>query len=100
VKENLIYVGQGNDHPGLARKGLFVASKDVHWVREDLKMQIGEHRSYLARIRYRQPLSKVTLHLEEEGLYVIFDEKQQSVTPGQFVAWYEGEELIGSGVIA
>jgi tRNA-specific 2-thiouridylase len=54
----------------------------------------------LARIRYRQPLSKVTLHLEEEGLYVIFDEKQQSVTPGQFVAWYEGEELIGSGVIA
>jgi len=100
VKENLIYVGQGNDHPGLNRKGLFVASKDVHWVREDLKMQIGEHRSYLARIRYRQPLSKVTLHLEEEGLYVIFDEKQQSVTPGQFVAWYEGEELIGSGVIA
>jgi len=100
VKENLIYVGQGNDHPGLNRKGLFVASKDVHWVREDLKMQIGEHRSYLARIRYRQPLSKVTLHLKEEGLYVIFEEKQQSVTPGQFIAWYEGEELIGSGVIA
>lgn len=100
VKKNLIYVGQGNDHPGLNRKGLFVAAKDIHWIREDMVMQIGEQRSYLARIRYRQPLSQVTLHRREEGLYVIFEEKQQSVTPGQFVAWYENDELIGSGVIA
>ncbi|GAB4127082.1 MAG: tRNA 2-thiouridine(34) synthase MnmA [Raineya sp.] len=100
VKENLIYVGQGHDHPGLNRKGLFVAKNDVHWLREDLTMQIGEQRCYLARIRYRQPLSKVTLHLQEEGLYVIFEEKQQSITPGQFVAWYENDELLGSGVIA
>lgn len=100
VKENLIYVGQGNDHPGLNRKGLFVASKDVHWIREDLMMQKGEQRTYLARIRYRQPLSKVTLHLHAEGLYVVFEEKQQSVTPGQFIAWYDNNELIGSGVIA
>lgn len=100
VKENLIYVGQGNDHPGLSRKGLFVAAKDVHWVREDLAMQVGEQRSYWARIRYRQPLSRANLYLQNEGLYVIFEEKQQSITPGQFVAWYEGDELIGSGVIA
>jgi len=100
VEKNVIYVGQGNDHPGLNRKGLFVANADAHWIREDLKLNIGEKREYMARIRYRQPLSKVTLHQETEGMYVIFNEKQQSVTPGQFVSWYDGEELVGSGVIA
>jgi tRNA-specific 2-thiouridylase len=54
----------------------------------------------MARIRYRQPLSKVTLRKKEEGLYLIFDEMQKAITPGQFAAWYDGEELIGSGVIS
>jgi tRNA-specific 2-thiouridylase len=100
VEKNIIYVGQGNEHPGLKRKGLFVVNSDIHWIRQDLQMAVGEKRNYMARIRYRQPLSQVTLHQEPEGLYVIFNEKQQSITPGQFVAWYDGEELIGSGVIA
>jgi tRNA-specific 2-thiouridylase len=100
VEKNIIYVGQGSEHPGLKRKGLFVVNSDIHWIRQDLQMAVGEKRNYMARIRYRQPLSQVTLHQEPEGLYVIFNEKQQSITPGQFVAWYDGEELIGSGVIA
>jgi tRNA-specific 2-thiouridylase len=33
-------------------------------------------------------------------MYILFDEEQRGVTPGQFAAWYDGEELIGSGVIA
>ncbi|MGD1839348.1 MAG: tRNA 2-thiouridine(34) synthase MnmA [Thermonemataceae bacterium] len=100
VEENIIYVGQGNTHPGLNRKGLFVSHIDEHWVRMDVKMQVGEERRYLTRIRYRQPLSYATFYQRENGLYIIFDELQQGITPGQFVAWYEGEELIGSGVIA
>jgi len=92
-------MGQGEDHPGLYRKGLFVKNEDLHWVRQDLAMEIGESRKYLSRIRYRQSLQEATLHLEAHGLYVVYDEAQRSVTPGQFVAWYEGDELIGSGVI-
>jgi len=97
--ENLIYVGQGDNHPGLYRKGLFVSQEDIHWVRDDLEMKIGENRTYLARIRYRQPLQKVKLFLEADGLYILFDEMQRGITSGQFAAWYDGEELIGSGVI-
>ena len=63
-------------------------------------MHVGEERTYQGRIRYRQPLQGCTLIMKEEGLYMLFDEAQKAITPGQFAAWYDGEELIGSGVIA
>lgn len=97
---NTIYCGMGGDHPGLFRSGLFVAENDVHWIREDLQLQPGQHVRYLARIRYRQPLSMATLIMRKKGLYILFDEPQKSIAAGQFVAWYDGEECIGSGVIA
>jgi tRNA-specific 2-thiouridylase len=99
TKENIVYVGQGDEHKALNRKGLFVCNKDIHWVREDLKLKVGESQSYMGRIRYRQALSPFTLYQEENGLYIIFDELQRGVTPGQFVAWYLNGELLGSGVI-
>ena len=97
--ENIIYTGMGEDHPGLHRRGLFIASADEHWIRDDLKLREGDRRSFRARIRYRQPLEACTLHKKPEGLYIIFDRPQKSITPGQFAAWYDGEELVGSGVI-
>jgi tRNA-specific 2-thiouridylase len=97
--QNIIYTGMGEDHPGLFRKGLFIPNADEHWIRPDLKLAVGEAKKYLARIRYRQKLDACTLHKRPEGLYIIFDNAQKSITPGQFAAWYDGEELIGSGVI-
>jgi tRNA-specific 2-thiouridylase len=97
--ENIIYTGMGEDHPGLYRKGLFISNEDEHWVRPDLKLKIGDTEKFDVRIRYRQKLESCTLHKKENGLYLIFDRAQKSVTPGQFAAWYKGEELIGSGVI-
>ncbi len=97
---NVIYTGQGENHPGLLRKGLFVPNNDVHWVRPDLELAIGESKSYQARIRYRQPLSPVEVFREEDGLFFIFEEHQKGIASGQFVAWYDGNELIGSGEIA
>lgn len=96
---NVIYTGSGDDHPGLYRKGLFIPNSDEHWIREDLKLKVGESKTIQARIRYRQPLENCVLHKKENGLYIIFDRPQRGVTPGQFAAWYENEELIGSGVI-
>jgi tRNA-specific 2-thiouridylase len=100
TEANIIYTGMGEDHPGLYRKGLFIDSADEHWIREDLRLAVDGSRRYLARIRYRQKLDACTLHKKAEGLYIIFDRPQKSVTPGQFAAWYDGEELIGSGVIS
>jgi tRNA-specific 2-thiouridylase len=99
TEKNIIYMGLGEDHPGLYRKGLFIPEADEHWIRTDLALEIGHKKKYNARIRYRQPLESCTLHKKEEGLYIIFDTFQRGVTPGQFAAWYDGEELVGSGVI-
>lgn len=99
TQDNLIYMGMGEDHPGLYRKGLFIPHADEHWIREDLALSIGESANYLARIRYRQKLEPCTLFKKEEGLYIVFDQAQRGITPGQFAAWYRDEELIGSGVI-
>jgi tRNA-uridine 2-sulfurtransferase len=100
TEKNIIYTGSGDDHPGLYRKGLFIPNIDEHWIRKDFKLAVGESKKYLARIRYRQPLESCALHKKEEGLYIIFERPQRGVTPGQFAAWYDGEELIGSGVIS
>lgn len=100
VDKNIIYTGQGKNHPGLYRKGLFVKKEEIHWIREDLKLKEDEHMEVLARIRYRQQLEKATLHQTANGLYVIFENPQSAITEGQFVAWYNGEELLGSGVIS
>ncbi len=100
VKENVIYTGQGKTHPGLYRKGLYVTNDEVHWIREDLTLSTDETMEVLARIRYRQPLEKATLHQTVSGLYVIFERPQSAITEGQFVAWYRDDELLGSGVIA
>ncbi len=100
VSENIIYTGQGKDHPGLYRRGLFVRAEEVHWIREDLKLKLNEKMEVRARIRYRQPLEKAILHNTEFGLYVIFENPQSAITEGQFVAWYHENELLGSGVIS
>lgn len=100
VENNIIYTGQGKSHPGLYRKGLQVNTDEIHWVREDLRLKNGEDRAVMARIRYRQPLEKAHLYQTDAGLYVIFEKAQTAIAEGQFVAWYEGEELLGSGVIA
>jgi tRNA-specific 2-thiouridylase len=100
VKNNIVYVGMGKDHPGLYRDALLVNSNEEHWIREDLKLSFNKSMIIMARIRYRQPLQKAKLFKYKEGIYVLFDKPQPSITKGQFVAWYIEDELIGSGVIS
>ena len=100
VDANVIYTGQGKDHPGLLRRTLFVREEELRWVRTDLDLKIDQSMEVTARIRYRQPLQKAMLYRVIGGLYVDFEEKQSAITEGQFVAWYQGDELLGSGVIS
>lgn len=100
VKKNIIFVGQGDTHPGLLRSSLFIRNDETHWVREDLELKIAEQRRYRIRIRYRQPLQDGVLIRCEEGIRILFDSAQRGVTAGQFAVWYDEQgELIGSGVI-
>jgi tRNA-specific 2-thiouridylase len=100
TRQNIVYTGMGENHPGLYRSGLFIPTADTHWVREDKKLNPGRSANFRARIRYRQPLEPCMLHCCAEGVYLVFETPQRGITPGQFAAWYEGEELIGSGVIS
>jgi tRNA-specific 2-thiouridylase len=100
VVTNTIYTGLGSQHPGLFKKALFIEKSEVHWIRTDLALANGETMEVMARIRYRQPLQKATLHQFESGMYVSFEEPQSAITEGQFVAWYLEDELVGSGVIS
>ncbi|MEJ8589855.1 tRNA 2-thiouridine(34) synthase MnmA [Riemerella anatipestifer] len=100
VKENLIFVGEGKNFPGLFQKVIKIEPNDIHWVREDLELKNNETMEVMARIRYRQPLEKATLHKYEDGLYIEFENPQSAVAEGQFVAWYLEDELVGSGVIS
>ncbi|MDX5584792.1 MAG: tRNA 2-thiouridine(34) synthase MnmA [Aureibaculum sp.] len=100
VKENIIYTGEGKEHKGLYRSTLFVKNEEIHWVREDLTLKDGESLNVKARIRYRQALENAVLFKVIEGLYVEFKNDQSAITEGQFVAWYDDDELLGSGVIS
>ena len=100
VRENVVYVGEGDDHPGLFRSRLFVEAADIHYISTEYALQLGERRRVDVRIRYRQPLQKALLHRVEEGLIIDFEQPQRGITPGQFAAWYDGDEVMGSGPIS
>ena len=100
VETNTIYTGLSSQHPGLFRKALRIEKEEVHWIREDLALANGETMEVMARIRYRQPLQKATMHQFENEMYLSFEEAQSAITEGQFAAWYLGDELVGSGVIS
>ena len=99
VAENVIYVGEGDAHPGLYRRALKIARDEVHWVDPSNEVKTGERRRFSLRIRYRQPLQGGELIMREDAAYLLFDEPQRGITAGQFAAWYDGENLVGSGVI-
>ncbi len=108
IAANRIYVGEGEEHKGLFRSVLRIAAGDVHWIRPELAMAVGSERRCRVRIRYRQPLQDAVLLMRDAGLFVVFDQPQRSITPGQFAAFYElpdpsdkwdAPELLGSGVI-
>ena len=99
IQKNIIYVGEGHTHKGLSRSCLRIAPDAIHWIRQDLSMSSGEIRRYRVRIRYRQPLQDATVIMRESGMYILFDKPQRGITPGQFAVWYDGDEMLGSGVI-
>ena len=100
MENNILFVGEGKNFPGLYRKALKINNDEAHWVREDLRLKNGESMKIKARIRYRQPLEDAVLYQYEEGFFIEFENPQSAIAEGQFAAWYQGEELLGSGVIS
>jgi len=96
VVNNIIYVGEGSDHPGLFRSSLKVPISKIHFISDPKKIEV---KNLKARIRYRQALQDVSFTKNSENYYFNFKNPQKAITSGQFIALYDNEELICSGVI-
>jgi tRNA-specific 2-thiouridylase len=95
VVNNIVYVGEGHDHPGLNKDCLIIKKDDVHLVSVD-KIPV----KCKVRVRYRQPLQDAYITRTPDGdIYVHFMENQRGITPGQFAAFYVNDVLVASGVI-
>lgn len=100
VHSNTVYSGQTDEHPGLNKYALRIASEDLHFVSSLYNAENINGLKCNVRIRYRQELQKGTVIVKDSGVYVLFEKIQRGVTPGQFAAFYLKDELIASGIIA
>lgn len=92
VARNIVYVGEGEDHKGLYRSVMKLDLPEVHYIRPCYELHDGDVRRVRVRIRYRQPLQNAVLIMRPSGLFVVFDEPQRSITPGQFAAVHLSED--------
>ena len=92
VARNIVYVGEGEEHKGLYRSVMKLDLPEVHYIRPCYELHDGDVRRVRVRIRYRQPLQNAVLIMRPSGLFVVFDEPQRSITPGQFAAVYLSED--------
>jgi len=99
TSSNEIYVGEGKNHPGLLKKALKIKYSDINWVNNSYNYMILKDLSLKARIRHRQNLQEIKVEKLNDILYVEFKEFQSAITPGQFIAIYQKNQLIASGVI-
>lgn len=95
LKNNVLYVVQGENHPALYSKGLLAT--DIHWVSEKTP---ESPLKCTAKFRYRQPDQGVTVYItSKDTCKVVFDNPQKAVTPGQAVVFYNSEICLGGGII-
>lgn len=92
VARNIVYVGEGEGHKGLYRSVMKLDLPEVHYIRPCYELHDGDVRRVRVRIRYRQPLQGAVLIMRPSGLFVVFDEPQRSITPGQFAAVHLSED--------
>ncbi len=95
LEDNILFVGQGHDHPMLFRKQL--TATQLNWIAD---RPIKTSFTCMAKTRYRQQEQACTIsQLNDNTCEVAFDLPQRAITPGQSVVFYHGEECIGGGVI-
>lgn len=100
IDTNIVFSGQLDSHPGLNRYALKLDSSGIHFISNKYNINTIDSLTFSIRIRYRQALQRGSIHKIDGEIYVLFENKQRGITPGQFAAFYDGDELFASGVIA
>lgn len=95
IKQNILYVVQGSDHPALYKTKVNVSA--LHWINKPLCLPLNAS----AKTRYRQQDQACTLSkTDTQGQYqAIFTKPQRAITPGQSIVFYQGDICLGGGII-
>jgi tRNA-specific 2-thiouridylase len=95
LKENILTVAHGDQHPLLFKSSLFV--KNIHWIHEEPSQFPFQT---LAKTRYRQADEPCTIQKIAENQHKVdFLNPQRAITPGQSIVFYADEECLGGGII-
>jgi len=88
---NTVVLGGEND---LEQNDMLVSK--LNWVKYD---SITDGMEALTKIRYKDKGALSNLYNDENGIRVRFYENVKSIAPGQSAVFYEGDEVIGGGII-
>lgn len=96
IKDNVLLVAQGKDHPALYAAHL--SAGPIHWITPACKPKLRQ--KLYAQIRYRQQQVACQLIAKDADTYEVqFEVPQWAITPGQSVVFYDAEKCLGGGVI-
>jgi tRNA-specific 2-thiouridylase len=93
MDKNQVFVTTNLDDDRLWRESLSLA--DVHWINGEPDLT----KTYQVRTRYRAPLVKCSLKQTDGGLELVLDEQVRAITPGQSAVLYDGELVLGGGIV-
>ena len=95
LKNNRLIVVQGEDDERLYTCGCIC--RDVTFVREQLPLNVPV--AVTAKFRYRQPDQPCEALYDGETIRFSFRDRQRAVTPGQSAVIYDGDRVLGGGII-
>ncbi|MGX7592815.1 tRNA 2-thiouridine(34) synthase MnmA [Candidatus Karelsulcia muelleri] len=98
LTKNILYVGLGNNHPGLFNSVIFIKKENINWIYKKYKNLIDNKNPFQvkAKIRSRQMFQLASLYNIKQGIYIYFHSPQRALTEGQYIVLYFRNELIGS----
>ncbi|WP_204086411.1 tRNA 2-thiouridine(34) synthase MnmA [Candidatus Karelsulcia muelleri] len=98
LKQNILYVGLGNHHPGLFNYVIFIKKENITWIYTKYKNLISKKNPFKvkSKIRSRQRFKMASLYNIKQGIYIYFHSPQRALSEGQYIVLYFRNELICS----
>ena len=94
IKENILYVGQGDMQDYLYSNRCIVSN--INWLGKTFSGSLN----CTAKFRYRQKDVDVTLRwIDNEHIEVVYPSKSRAVTPGQAAVFYDDDIVLGGSTI-